>query len=72
MTFKEKHLNDQTLLTIKELSQVLKIPTGSIRNQLCRGTFPLQPIKIGSLVRFRSEDVEGYIESRGLKGVCHE
>jgi len=67
MTLKEKHLNNKTLLTIEELSEILRIATGSIRNQLCLGTFPLQPLKIGHLIRFRSEDVERYLESRGIK-----
>ncbi len=70
--FKEKEINNQTLLTVEELSKILRIAIGSIRNQLCRGTFPLRPIKVGHLLRFRSEDVERFLESQGSKGVCHE
>ncbi|HPR53297.1 MAG TPA: helix-turn-helix domain-containing protein [Deltaproteobacteria bacterium] len=70
--FKEEYLNGQTLLTIEELSKILRIATGSIRNQLCRGIFPINPLKIGHLLRFRSEDVEKYLASQGIKEVDHE
>ena len=46
------------LLTIEELSRILKIPTGSIRNQLCRGKFSIKPLKIGRLLRFKADDTK--------------
>jgi len=70
--FKEQNFNNQTLLTIDELSKILRIKTGSIRNRLCQGTFPIKPLKIGHLLRFRSEDVEKYLASQGFKGADHE
>lgn len=69
---KEENLNKQTLLTIEELAKIFRIATGSIRNQLCRGKFPIKPLKLGHLLRFRAEDVERYLESQGLKGASHE
>lgn len=54
---------DSALYTLDDLSKILKIPTGSIRNQLCRGTFPIRPLKIGRLLRFKVADIEQYLES---------
>jgi predicted DNA-binding transcriptional regulator AlpA len=56
---------DPSLLTLDELSRILKISSGSIRNQLSRKTFPLNPIRIGRLLRFKTSSVQEYLESLG-------
>jgi predicted DNA-binding transcriptional regulator AlpA len=59
---------DSTLLTLGELSRILKIPSGSIRNQLSRGTFPLKPFRVGRLLRFKLSSVQEYLESLSCGG----
>lgn len=49
------------LLTVKELSQILKIPEQSIYAGVSKGTFPLRPIKLGKLLRFRASDLDSYV-----------
>jgi predicted DNA-binding transcriptional regulator AlpA len=53
----------KSLLTLEELAKVFKVAPGSIRNQLSRGTFPVKPLRIGRLLRFKSEDVQRFIDS---------
>ena len=53
------------LLTIEETAEVLKISPKSIRNQTGRRAkrrFPIKPVRLGRLVRFRVGDVVSFIE----------
>lgn len=50
-----------SLLTLDEVAKIFRIAPGSVRNQLCRGEFPIKPLKIGRLLRFRRQDVERFI-----------
>lgn len=53
------------LLTVKELAQILKIPEQSIYAGVKKGTFPLRPIKVGKLLRFRTSDLEEHVLEGG-------
>jgi len=49
--------------TVKELARTLKISPRTIYNKLSNGTFPIKPIRIGRLLRFREEDISEYLNS---------
>jgi len=53
-------MNDP-LLDIRDLSKALKIPEKTIRNKLSDGSWPIEPLRIGKALRWRPEDVEGFI-----------
>ena len=48
---------EDRLLDIEELAKHLKIPTKTIRNKLCDGSWPMQPLRIGRALRWRESDV---------------
>ena len=54
-------MGDQ-LVDIKDLGQQLKVPTKTIRNKLCNGTWPVEPIRIGRSLRWRQSDVDRLIK----------
>lgn len=54
------------LLTVKEVAERLAISERTIYNGICKGAerpFPIQPVRIRRLVRFREQDVNKYIKS---------
>ena len=52
------------LLSVKEVSEILNIKEGTIRNYLSQGTFPIPRAKTpGRKVLFLSRDLENYLES---------
>lgn len=46
------------LIDIHDLGLQLKIPVKTIRNKLCNGTWPLQPVRIGRALRWRQAAVD--------------
>jgi predicted DNA-binding transcriptional regulator AlpA len=48
---------EDRLLDIEELAKHLKIPAKTIRNKLCDGSWPMQPLRIGRALRWRESDV---------------
>ena len=63
LTIEVNIMQKTEFLTVKEVSRLLKIPEGSIYTNICRGSFPIQYVKIGRLTRFFKEDVEHYLDS---------
>jgi predicted DNA-binding transcriptional regulator AlpA len=53
---------EEQLIDINDLAAILKIPTKTIRNKLSNGTWPIEPIKIGKAIRWRSSDVETFLQ----------
>jgi len=51
------------LLTVRGVAQRLIISERTVYNKISAGTFPVRPIRIGRLLRFRSKDVDSYLES---------
>lgn len=54
------------LLTVKEVAERLKISERTIYNSISRDAknpFPIKPVRIRRLVRFKAEDVNKFIES---------
>ena len=54
---------EKELLTIKELARYWSISERTIYNKLSADIFPIKPIKIGRLLRFRIQDINEYIDS---------
>ena len=59
----KKMKTDDQLMSVKELSGVLKQGKQTIYNQLSQGKFPIKAVRIGRLVRFRKSDVDNYLKS---------
>ncbi len=55
--------NNLHLLDLKDLAQRLGLAPQTIRNQLCSGTFPLPPRRLGRAIRWRSDEVDKFIRS---------
>jgi excisionase family DNA binding protein len=53
----------EDLLTVEDLSALLKISPGGIYTAMCRGSFPIPHIKVGRRVRFTYEDVSSYLKA---------
>lgn len=51
------------LLTVDDLSAVLHLEPGTIRNQMSARTLGVQPVKQGSKSLFRAEDVAKHIDA---------
>ncbi len=52
----------EQLIDIRDLAQILKIPAKTIRNKLSNGTWPIEPLHIGRLIRWRRSDVESFLQ----------
>lgn len=50
------------LMTTKELAGLLRKSARTIHNRLSEGTFPIAPLREGSRLLFRREDVAAYLE----------
>jgi len=59
----KKDQSADELDTVKDLARHLKISPRTIYNKTSNGTFPIKPIRIGRLLRFRREDINAYLES---------
>jgi hypothetical protein len=59
------HLLDKygPLLTMEDLSSVLKLAAGTLRNRLYNKSLPIPAIKQGSVTVFHAEDVARYVET---------
>jgi len=55
--------NKNALLTVKELSKLIKIPENSIRKAVLKKTFPIPDKRIGRLIRFSEKKVREYMEA---------
>ena len=58
---------ENPLLDIRDLSKALKIPEKTIRNKLSDGSWPIEPVRIGKALRWRPDDVEGFISGQSGK-----
>lgn len=58
-----KETSEKELLTVKGLARRFLISDRTVYNKVSNGTFPIKPIRIGRLLRFRREDVDAYLES---------
>jgi len=61
----ETNFVGKRLLTIKDVAQLLQISERSIYNQVRKKAdrpFPIPVKRVGKLIRFRSKDVQAYID----------
>ena len=62
----------QQLLKLGEVIDLTKIGRSQLYAKIARGEFP-SPVKVGERsIRFRSDEVEEWIDSRPRSGLCHE
>jgi len=54
---------EKELLTVKGVARRLIISKRTVYNKVSSGTFPIKPMRIGRLLRFRSKDVDAYLDS---------
>jgi predicted DNA-binding transcriptional regulator AlpA len=54
----------ECLLDKRELAAFLGMTPNAIGAAMCRGQFPLQPLRIGSRLRWRASDVRAWIETQ--------
>jgi len=59
----KKEASEKELLTVKGLARQLLISERTVYNKLFNDTFPIKPIRIGRLLRFRRKDVDAYLDS---------
>ena len=52
---------NERLIDINDLSKVLKINPKTIRNKLSNGSWPIEPVRVGKLLRWRISDVEAFL-----------
>ena len=53
------------LLTTREVATLVGMTPNALAVDLCRGRFPIAPIKLGSRNRFRLSDVRNFIAGPG-------
>ena len=63
MTTKDAHADNDEILTIEEVSEILKVPTGTIRKWRTERMGP-RGFRVGKYVRFRRSSVELFITER--------
>lgn len=56
----------EQLIDINDLAGILKVPAKTIRNKLSNGTWPIPPLRIGKSIRWRTTDIEQFLEPKGL------
>lgn len=59
----KKEKSEKELLTVRDMARRFIISDRTVYNKVSNGTFPIKPIRIGRLLRFRREDVDAYIDS---------
>ena len=52
----------ETLLTVKQVAEVLQVSRRTIYRLCCESCFPT-PVKIGNATRFCSSDLDNYIDA---------
>jgi predicted DNA-binding transcriptional regulator AlpA len=52
---------EEQLIDINDLAGILKVPAKTIRNKLSNGTWPIEPLRIGKALRWRSSDVDAFL-----------
>jgi len=52
---------NERLIDINDLSKVLKINPKTIRNKLSNGSWPIEPMRVGKMLRWRVSDVEAFL-----------
>jgi len=57
----------ESLLTVKEVAETLKVTERTVYNLIERGDIPR--VKVGRAVRIRREDMKDYIERQSERGV---
>ena len=56
-------LNQDTLLTVKEVAEILRVPVSWVYERTRRpGLDRLPHLKVGKYLRFRLEEIERYLE----------
>jgi len=63
----DTEIRNDRLLDTKQLGEFLGVSPGAIRTGLCRGEFPLQPIRLGSRLRWRESTVLRWLEDQEAK-----
>lgn len=58
----------KSLITVKELSQVLNVPTSWIYQRTCMGQKAIPHVKMGKYVRFDAEQVIDFFNKEEGKG----
>jgi len=58
------NLRVQNLLTPPQVAQILGVSTKTLSVWRCTGRYDLPFVKSGRLVRYRSEDIQGFIDRR--------
>ena len=57
---------DQRLLTVQQTAEIFGISERSLYNKVRPNStetqFPIKPVKIGRLVRFRKKDIDDFLE----------
>ena len=59
----EKKESENELETVKGVARRLIISERTVYNKLSAGTFPIKPIRVGRLLRFRTEDINAYLDA---------
>ena len=59
-------MND-SLLTPKQVAELLTVPVSWIYGRSHAGTLPFPPIRVGSYLRFRADDVRAFINGQAEK-----
>ena len=67
-THKGVHLENRKLLTVKELSEMLKVPVSWIYQRTRMGQSAIPHVKFGKYVRFDSDAVIAFFEKREKGG----
>jgi predicted DNA-binding transcriptional regulator AlpA len=52
---------EEQLIDINDLAGILKVPAKTIRNKLSNGTWPIEPLRIGKALRWRTSDVDAFL-----------
>jgi excisionase family DNA binding protein len=54
----------ERLLTVQEVAAVLRVPVSWVYERTrCRGSERIPHIKVGKYLRFRAEELKGYLEA---------
>jgi predicted DNA-binding transcriptional regulator AlpA len=61
------NLDPDILLSVSEVSAILKVSAGTLSVWRCTNRYPLSYVKCGRLVRYRSSDVLDFIAKRTVK-----
>jgi excisionase family DNA binding protein len=59
----QKKNSAKELVTVKGVARRLIISERTVYNKVSNGTFPIRPIRVGRLLRFRIRDIHDYIDS---------